>query len=95
MLECKSKKLKVLEFKDNKLKVVEFKDNKLKVVEFKDKKLKVVECKECKVSINSKKNKLKNLSSDNHMMWVNFRIVQLGDTFRFMIEIVKQLIVKT
>ena len=57
MLECKSKKLKVIEFKDKKL----------KVLEFKDKKLKVLDCKECKVPINLKQNKLKNLSFDNHI----------------------------
>jgi len=50
------------ECKDKKLKVLEFKDKKLKVLEFKDKKFKVLDCKECKVPINSKQNKLKNLS---------------------------------
>ena len=78
--ECKDKNLKVLEFKDKKLKVLEFKDKKLKVLEFKDKKLKVLECKECKVPNQLKQIKHKNLSSDNHMMWVNFKIVHLGDT---------------
>ena len=50
------------------------------MLECKDKKLKVLKCKECKVSINSKQNKLKNLSSNKHMMLVDFRIVHLGDT---------------
>ena len=67
----------MLEFKDKKLKVLEFKDKKLKVLEFKDKKLKVLECKKCKVP---KQNNLKNLSSDTHMMWVDFMSFHLGDT---------------
>ena len=62
MLKNKSKKVRL------NLKLFECKSKKLKVLEFKDKKLKVLECKECKVPINSKQNKLKNLSSDNHMM---------------------------
>jgi len=66
MLECKNKKLKELECKDKKLKVFECKDKKLKVFECKDKELKVQEKYKCQ--INSKQNKLKNLSSDNHMM---------------------------
>jgi len=53
----------------------ESKDKNLKVLECKDKELKVLECKykelkiqESKVPINSKQDKLKNQSSEYHMM---------------------------
>jgi len=45
--------------------VLESKDKNLKVLQCKDKELKV---QESKVPINSKQNKLKNLSFDNHKM---------------------------
>jgi len=68
--EFKSKKnkglnLKVLESKDKNLKVLQCKDKELKVLEFKDKELKM---QESKVLINSKQDKLKNQSSEYHMM---------------------------
>ena len=52
-------KLKVHESKDKNFKVLECKDNELKM-------------QQSKVSINSKQDKLKNRSSECHMMWVDF-----------------------
>ena len=55
------------------------KDKNLKVLECKDKELKM---QESKVSINSKQDKLKNQSSEYHMMWVDFLDVFIyGNTF--------------
>ena len=62
----------MLKSKDKNLKVLECKDKKLKILECKNKELKVQEKVKCQ--INSKQNKLKNLSSDNHMMWVYFEM---------------------
>ena len=58
--------------------MLESKDKNLKVVECKDKELKM---EESKVPINSKQDKLKNQSSEYHMMWVDFKCFLYGDTF--------------
>ena len=67
--------------------MLESKDKNLKVLECKDKELKM---QGSKVSINSKQDKLKNQSSEYHMMWVVFfYMFSFMVTFLLKIEILE------